>query len=473
MGHALIGRRRAAPRLTPEGTELLPVAVVIISHNYGRFLTDAIKSVLNQSVAAHEIVVVDDSSTDDTKAVAEQFALAGVRYIRVDARCVNAAREAGFKATESPVLCFLDADDMLAADYLQRGLPHFANHRVSLVYSDWEYFGEKTGRVVFPDFSASNVHGHNSMHCASLVRRSALLAVDAFRHLPDMRRTQHHCDWALWRRVLTGTRIAVKQSSVLKYRQHGSNFLTGPAKPAAPYYDRAALWQEPVTIFVPFSGKPDAARDVLAWLKRQTSPREYTKLVMLDTSQDAEFHQTLRDWSAGSDYPDVRAIRKAVAEKGLASQDYRKVSVRNQVIQAMWRIYDMLPSFDTEYILTVEDDVIPPGGVIDRLLHGMDSNVFSVFSPYIGRHREAQFWMCWDTTGTLVKSPKSGLQATTGNGFGCTLMRRSVLQEWSIGTYKHIPDYDMALYQRLKDEGQWRALVDWDCRSIHAGIKPD
>ncbi len=60
----------------------------------------------------------------------------------------------------------------------------------------------------------------------------------------------------------------------------------------------------------------------------------------------------------------------------------------------------------------------------------------------------------------------------TFNGCGCTLLRKSVLQQWSIGPDHGVPDFDMALYERLKTEGHWQALVNWDCRSIHAGLMP-
>lgn len=99
----------------PTGAMPVPssVAVVIVCHNYGRFLQEAIESVLSQTRQADEIVIVDDASDDETAAVARQYGDRS-RYVRIDARHVHSARAAGFLATTSEVICFLDADDRLA-----------------------------------------------------------------------------------------------------------------------------------------------------------------------------------------------------------------------------------------------------------------------------------------------------------------------------------------------------------------------
>ena len=68
------------------------VSVVITCYNQARFLSDSIGSVLKQTYARYEIVVVDDGSTDDPRSVAERFPR--VRFIRQDTQGVAAARNA-------------------------------------------------------------------------------------------------------------------------------------------------------------------------------------------------------------------------------------------------------------------------------------------------------------------------------------------------------------------------------------------
>lgn len=86
------------------------VSVLINNYNYARFLGDGIESALAQDYANFEVIVVDDGSTDHSRAVIEPY---GDRLISVfkpnggQASAVNA----GFKASRGEIVCFLDSDD--------------------------------------------------------------------------------------------------------------------------------------------------------------------------------------------------------------------------------------------------------------------------------------------------------------------------------------------------------------------------
>ncbi len=89
------------------------VSVLITSYNYGRFLAQAINSVLSQSWPEVEVVVSDDGSSDNSCEVADGFIRRGqpVKLLRGShqgmAGCLNAA----FQASHGEIICFLDADD--------------------------------------------------------------------------------------------------------------------------------------------------------------------------------------------------------------------------------------------------------------------------------------------------------------------------------------------------------------------------
>src|SRR5215217_7762241 len=92
------------------------VTVVIPCYNQAHFLKEAIESVLKQSYAHYEIVVVDDGSTDETSEVASSYE--GVRLIRQENRGLAEARNTGIKHSEGDFLVFLDADDRLLPEAL-------------------------------------------------------------------------------------------------------------------------------------------------------------------------------------------------------------------------------------------------------------------------------------------------------------------------------------------------------------------
>lgn len=97
------------------------VSVVITNYNYAAYVGGAIQSILDQSSPADEIIVVDDGSTDDSGQVisgATPLAAPQITPIYQQNQGVAAARNAGVAASTGDYIICLDADDVLAPDYL-------------------------------------------------------------------------------------------------------------------------------------------------------------------------------------------------------------------------------------------------------------------------------------------------------------------------------------------------------------------
>lgn len=88
------------------------ISVIIDSYNYGRFIEEAIDSVLNQTFPAGdmEIIVVDDGSTDDTQARIKKYK-DKIKYIYKSNRGQASALNAGFENAKGEIIAFLDSDD--------------------------------------------------------------------------------------------------------------------------------------------------------------------------------------------------------------------------------------------------------------------------------------------------------------------------------------------------------------------------
>lgn len=101
------------------------VSVVIPCYNYGHYLPAAVESVLRQETVDVRVIIVDDSSTDDSLAIAEALAVKDNR-IRVFARHVNGGPVAtfneGLAAVEGKYIVRLDADDLLTPGSLLRSV---------------------------------------------------------------------------------------------------------------------------------------------------------------------------------------------------------------------------------------------------------------------------------------------------------------------------------------------------------------
>jgi glycosyltransferase involved in cell wall biosynthesis len=116
------------------------VSVIIPIYNSGKYLRDAIDSVVAQSYSPLEVVVVDDGSSDNGPELASSFG-PQVRVIAIPHRGHPAARNAGVAASTGDFLAFLDADDLWTANKLELQLQAFAaNPSLDLVFGHMQNF---------------------------------------------------------------------------------------------------------------------------------------------------------------------------------------------------------------------------------------------------------------------------------------------------------------------------------------------
>jgi hypothetical protein len=448
--------------------DLSSAAIVIPSHNYGRFLGEAIEAALAQTVPAREIVVVDDASDDDTRAVAARYEPAGVAYIRVQYRDVYRARRAGLAATTAEILCFLDADDGLDPNYLEQGLPLFDDPSIGIVYSDVEYFGDRAGRMVYPEFDAAALEFDNYLHAGSLVRRRALEIANAY---SSSRVSQSHADWFVWRRVVECGWKGAKQPAAYRYRRHAASMLHQFSLQRAGYYDLASLATAEVTIVTPLSGRRHAWDSYREWLLAQSWPLDQCRLMLLDTSADPEFGGMVRRFLADCPYHDTRYIARTVAPPGLADMPRRENA--QAVRLACATIYNQLArEIRTAFTLVVEDDIVPPRGVVAQLLRGFDPWTAAVGAPYRSRFHPDH--VAWDHRARHLRAGE-GLQVIGGCGFGCILIRRAALAGDAFGFgFREPEDFDHAFCQRVTRKGG-TIKIDWSQICLHQGsrVSPD
>jgi len=93
------------------------VSVIIPCYRQAHYLADAIESLLNQTYPRVEILVVDDGSPDDTAAVARRYPVVYVRRLNGG---LSAARNTGLSQASGGLVVFLDADDRMLPNGLQR-----------------------------------------------------------------------------------------------------------------------------------------------------------------------------------------------------------------------------------------------------------------------------------------------------------------------------------------------------------------
>src|SRR5262245_21153523 len=101
------------------------LSVVVPNYNHSRYLKAALAAHLEQTQPPCEILVVDDASTDDSRAIVEDIAARhpSVRLISlVRNGGVNAAMNHGLRYARGDFVCFSAVDDVVSRDFAERSL---------------------------------------------------------------------------------------------------------------------------------------------------------------------------------------------------------------------------------------------------------------------------------------------------------------------------------------------------------------
>jgi glycosyltransferase involved in cell wall biosynthesis len=127
------------------------VSVIVNNYNYGRFLREAIESVLNQTHQRIETIVVDDGSTDNSREIIAGYGDRIIPVLKANGG-QNSAFEAGFAASSGSIICFLDADDTFLPTKVGRIVEEFENHpNIGSCFHALQAVDEASGELPWPD----------------------------------------------------------------------------------------------------------------------------------------------------------------------------------------------------------------------------------------------------------------------------------------------------------------------------------
>ena len=126
----------------------VPVSVVIPAYNVAHCVRTCLDSVTGQSARPHEVIVVDDGSTDATARVVGEYADKSVRCLVQGNLGPAAARNRGLATATQAYIAFLDADDYLHTDFLQKTVRFLENHTEAIAVSTGLTIKDLSGEVL-------------------------------------------------------------------------------------------------------------------------------------------------------------------------------------------------------------------------------------------------------------------------------------------------------------------------------------
>lgn len=195
------------------------------AYNYAEYMAEAIESVLAQSVPVHEIIVVNDGSTDNTSEVAKRYP---VRLIEKENGGLASARNAGIREATGDYILSFDCDDILRPDAIKEHLKLMDDKTIAtcgLMAFGAENYTARPTEATIEILLKTNVIYSNSMF-----PKKAWEDVGGFDESETMRLGWE--DREFWLRVLgAGYKSKVGHYIALLYRRHSKTMSSQTANP--------------------------------------------------------------------------------------------------------------------------------------------------------------------------------------------------------------------------------------------------
>jgi GT2 family glycosyltransferase len=214
-----------------QGRDSLPrISVVTAVRNASPWIAETIESVLQQTCPPHELIVVDDGSTDDTCEVVSRYR-SSLRLIRIDARGKSVGKNVGIRAASGDYIAFIDGDDLWLPQKLEvQAKVLLARPGLAWVYSDSFLFEGNTDKSLGTFGQISCLHEGNVLRslllCDFIPALTVVVRRDVFQDVGDfdekLLRYQPE-DWDLWLRIAAVYPVALVNEPLARYRVHASS----------------------------------------------------------------------------------------------------------------------------------------------------------------------------------------------------------------------------------------------------------
>lgn len=213
--------------------------MVIPTYNRAAYLPQAIDSALAQTCGDPEVIVVDDSSTDDTVSVIASYG-SKIKYIAQDNKERGAARNNGIKNSSGEYIALLDSDDAWSPDHLESCLRALNSREGNGVAYSGSYLMGEDGNII-EKLPARDFHDHplreivaefSSRGCnasSCLIKRDALERAGYFSEVRELSGSE---DWEMWARIAAHSKLVFSGRYTSKIRFHPGKSSIDPARMA-------------------------------------------------------------------------------------------------------------------------------------------------------------------------------------------------------------------------------------------------
>jgi glycosyltransferase involved in cell wall biosynthesis len=127
---------------------MVKVSILMAAHNEEKYISEAIKSVINQTFLDWELIIINDRSQDNTSKIVEEYTKKDKRIKLINLKknrgWKSGALNKGLKIAKGKYICILDGDDIYLKDKLDFQVKFMnKNKNIDMIYGKLKCFGEK------------------------------------------------------------------------------------------------------------------------------------------------------------------------------------------------------------------------------------------------------------------------------------------------------------------------------------------
>lgn len=446
------------------------ISIIVTARNNGEYLYEAINSCLKQTVQC-EVVYSDDFSTDNSLEVASIFG-DRIKIVKHDEHVgVVDARNNGFDASTGDAVVFMDGDDVLPRNFIEKHLEVF-DRSTPYVYCAAKAFG------LFEVFWDVHSWGVLDLWNRNFVNTNAMRWRDKFIEAGKWQETTINTMWD-FDLAIRMSRFGKprKSDAVLLYRQHGDSVSFNKEKSEQKLFAYTNIMRKnlaKVTIGVVYGGRSTGLFD--KWMDSLISD-----IAILDNKPEliiynnSKFPIKSRLKLYESNFSQIKIIEHPEKIKFSGEVDRR-----NKVCEMLANAYNMIMENSTGDIVHLrEDDVITPEGGFQAMYDKMIGEIKirdAVCLPYFNRHENYKRWVggMFNTqniklTSDFVRLPDSKKPFTLDyTGTGCVMFWKHKCPEIFKPYLCGIQAHDWAYwYDHKMRGGELIMLPEYVCKHYH------
>lgn len=156
----------------------MDISIIIPIYNVEDYVEECIDSIINQSIKKNiEIILVNDGSTDTSRSKIDKYKyIENIRIIDKENGGLSSARNAGINAAKGKYIVFIDSDDLIEGDFLDKLYNYTDNNELDITFSGYTLFDDRGYRKKVKNIYASNLILNKEEYIKNLIKKRTFRA---------------------------------------------------------------------------------------------------------------------------------------------------------------------------------------------------------------------------------------------------------------------------------------------------------